>query len=130
MLRPFLSYTTKAHTTFGVVTESTYDWENSKWTIPLIATVSQLLRVGELPIQLQLGPKWYADGPSSAPDWGIRFAFLLLFPRSKRRGMRARTTSSFVASPALPSRSCRDCNARDSAVPTRSDGFRTESSRS
>ena len=26
-LQPFLSYTTKTHTTFGVNTETTYDWE-------------------------------------------------------------------------------------------------------
>jgi hypothetical protein len=76
----FLSYTTKTYTTFGVQTESTYDWTNSKWTIPLIAPVSQLLKIGGHPISLQAGPKLYVEGPSSAPDWGIRFAFIFLFP--------------------------------------------------
>lgn len=79
-LQPFLSYTTKTHTTFGIQTESTYDWTGSKWTIPLIAPVSQILKIGGLPISLQLGPKLYVEGPTSAPDWGIRFAFILLFP--------------------------------------------------
>lgn len=80
-LQPFLSYTTRTHTTFGVQTESTYDWTNSKWTIPLIAPVSQLLKIGGLPISLQAGPKLYVEGPSNAPDWGIRFAFIFLFPK-------------------------------------------------
>lgn len=80
-LQPFLAYTTKTYTTFSLVTESTYDWGKDKWTVPLIATVSQLLKVEDTPIQLQLGPKWYAEGPTRAPDWGIRFALFLLFPR-------------------------------------------------
>jgi hypothetical protein len=31
-LQPFLSYTTKTYTTIGIQTESTYDWEGTKWT--------------------------------------------------------------------------------------------------
>jgi hypothetical protein len=79
-LQPFLSYTTATHTTFGVNTESTYDWSASKWTIPINPFVSQLLKVRGQPISLQLGPKLYVQGPTSAPDWGIRFTFVLLFP--------------------------------------------------
>ncbi len=79
-LQPFLAYTTKTQTTLGIQTESTYDWTNSKWTIPLIAPVSQLLKVGGLPISLQAGPKLTVEGPTGAPDWGLRFAFILLFP--------------------------------------------------
>ena len=39
-LQPFLSYTTKTYTKFGVNTESTYDWENSQWTVPITPPVS------------------------------------------------------------------------------------------
>ena len=79
-LQPFLSYTTSTKTTVAVNTESTYDWENSKWTVPLNANVSQLLKIGGQPISFTLGPKWYPEGPTGAPDWGIRFAVTLLFP--------------------------------------------------
>src|SRR5678816_297417 len=54
-LQPFLSYTTKKYTTFGVNTESTYDWERSQWTVPLNVFVQQLLKIGKQPIALQLG---------------------------------------------------------------------------
>jgi hypothetical protein len=47
----------------------------------LNASVSQLLKLVGQPIQFQLGPKWYAEGPTGAPDWGIRFAVTLLFPK-------------------------------------------------
>ena len=82
-LQPFLSYTTKTYTTFGIQTESTYDWTGTKWTVPLIAPVSQLLKIAGQPISLQLAPKWYAEGPTGAPDWGIRFAVTLLFPKKR-----------------------------------------------
>ena len=79
-LQPFLSYTTGSHTTFGINTEASYDWADSKWTIPINPSVSQLLKIGRQPISLLVGPKLYVEGPRTAPDWGIRFAFVLLFP--------------------------------------------------
>lgn len=79
--QPFLSFTTKSYTTVAVNTESTYDWEASKWTVPLNLMVSQLLKIGGQPMQFQLGPKLYVAGPTGAPDWGIRFAYTLLFPK-------------------------------------------------
>ena len=80
-LQPFVSYTTKSSTTFGLNTESTYDWTHSQWTVPLNASVSQLIRVGKQPIQLSLGVKYYAERPLGGPDWGLRFAVTFLFPK-------------------------------------------------
>lgn len=80
-LQPFLSYTTKSFTSFGLNTESTYDWERDQWTVPLNAFVQQLLKVGKQPISLQLGYRYYAEGPSGAPEWGLRFQVSFLFPK-------------------------------------------------
>jgi hypothetical protein len=80
-LQPFLSFTTKSFTTFGLNTESTYDWTHSQWTVPLNASVSQLVKIGGRPVQFQLGVKYYAEGPKGGPDWGLRFAVTLLFPK-------------------------------------------------
>ena len=80
-LQPFVSYGTKTFTTFGLNTESTYDWSHSQWTVPLNASVSQLLKVGKLPVQLSLGVKYYAERPAGGPDWGLRFAVTFLFPK-------------------------------------------------
>ena len=33
-LQPFINYTTKTHTTFGVDMEATYDWVDDQWTVP------------------------------------------------------------------------------------------------
>ncbi len=80
-LQPFLSYTTRASTTFGVNTESSYDWEWERWTVPVNVTVSQLLKLGPQPIQLTLGGRVYAERPGGGPDAGLRFVVTLLFPR-------------------------------------------------
>lgn len=45
-LQPFVSYTTKKLTTFGVAAEATYDWENHQWSVPVNLSVSQLLKIG------------------------------------------------------------------------------------
>jgi len=43
-LQPFLTYITPSQTTFGLNTESTYDWENNNWSIPINFNVFQLLK--------------------------------------------------------------------------------------
>jgi hypothetical protein len=80
-LQPFVSFTTKKQTTFTLNTESTYDWENSQWTVPVNAQVAQLLKIGKLPVQFQVGARYFAEGPSGSPEWGVRFAVVLLFPK-------------------------------------------------
>ena len=79
-LQPFITYTTKTHTTFGINTEATYDWENPQWTVPLNLFVSQILKIGKQPISIQLGGRYYAEAPSGGPDWGLRLNFTLLYP--------------------------------------------------
>jgi hypothetical protein len=83
-LQPFISYTTKTKTTFGLNTESSYDWHNSQWTVPINLSISQLLKFGKMPVSLALGAKVYATGPSGAPDWGLRFVVTPLFPTGNK----------------------------------------------
>lgn len=80
-LQPFLSYTTKTHTTVGVNTESSYDWENSEWTVPLNAFVTQLVKIGKMPVSLTLGGRYYAEKPEGGPDWGLRAVVTFVFPK-------------------------------------------------
>jgi len=79
-LQPFIAYTIKTKSTFGLNTESTYNWNDNQWTVPLNVSVSQLLRIGRLPVSLAVGGRYYAEGPSGAPEWGLRFVITLLFP--------------------------------------------------
>jgi len=80
-VQPFVAYTWPTATTITLNTESTYDWRNSQWTSPVNLVVSQIVKVGQLPLQFQLGGRYYVEGPSGAPEWGIRFGIVLLLPR-------------------------------------------------
>ena len=80
-LQPFLSYTTKTYTTFGLNTESTYNWQTSQWTVPINASIQQLIKIGKQPIAFQFGYRYYAQRPSEGPEWGLRFAITFLFPK-------------------------------------------------
>jgi hypothetical protein len=81
-LQPFLQYTLPSLTTFGINTESTYNWEAKNWSVPINVTVTQLLKIGEQRLTLQGGARYWADSPDSgAHGWGARFAVTFLFPK-------------------------------------------------
>jgi len=80
-MQPFLAYTTKTSATFGINTETTYDWENEQGIVPLNWSASQLLKLGPLPFQFSFGVRYYAEKPVGGPDWGMRFTVTSLLPK-------------------------------------------------
>lgn len=80
-LQPFLTYTWPTATTLGLNSESTYNWSDSEWTIPLNLFVSQVVKFGNQPVQFQIGGRYYADSPDNGPEWGLRFTVTFLFPK-------------------------------------------------
>lgn len=80
-VQPFVSFITPAKTTYTLNSESTYDWERDQWLVPVNAMVSQLVTFGGQPVQFSLGARYYVEGPAGGPEWGIRAAVTLLFPR-------------------------------------------------
>jgi len=80
-MQPFLTYTTKTHTSFTLQSESTYDWTRSQWSVPIHFLVSQLAKIGGQPVQFQVGARYWADSPQvGAHGWGLRATLTLLFP--------------------------------------------------
>jgi len=81
-MQPFIAYTTPDAWTYGLNTESTYNWNAEEWSVPLNLTVAKLIKVGKQPISLQAGLRYWADSPDSGPDGiGARFAITFLFPK-------------------------------------------------
>jgi hypothetical protein len=58
-IQPSVSYITKTKTTFGISSESTYDWENEVWSVPVNFTVAQLFKIGQ---QIMQSPSARAIG--------------------------------------------------------------------
>lgn len=81
-LQPFVVYITHTYTSFILNTESTYDWKNEQWSVPINATVSQMLKIGNQPISIYLGGRYWADAPDSgASGFGLRTGVTFLFPK-------------------------------------------------
>ena len=79
-MQPFVSYTFPTFTTLNLSTEATYNWTTQRWTVPVIAGVSQLLKLGSQPISVGLSGKYTPVQPIGAPAWGIRLSVTMLFP--------------------------------------------------
>ena len=72
-LQPFLTYTTPTQWTFAVNTESSYDWENEQWSVPVNASASKLMRFGTQLVSLGGGVRYWLDSPDSgAEGFGVQ----------------------------------------------------------
>ena len=80
-LQPFISYTTHNAWTFGVNTESTYNWETEEWSVPINFTVAKLVKFDQQPVSFTAGVRYWAESPESGPDGvGFRGVVTFLFP--------------------------------------------------
>jgi hypothetical protein len=84
-LQPFLAYTTKNAWTFTLNTESTYQWLDGEWSVPLNLQVSKLVKMGQLPVSLFAGARYWVSSPDreGPTGWGARFGLTLLFPAGR-----------------------------------------------
>ena len=81
-VQPFLAYITQSKTTFSLNTESTYDWKNEDWAVPVNFSVSQLLKAGNQMLQVQGGLRYWADSSDFGPEGlGARIQLTFLFPK-------------------------------------------------
>jgi hypothetical protein len=80
--QPFVTYTTKTAWTYGLNTESTYDWRSDQWGVPIHLFVSKLVRYGKQPVSYLGSLRCWATSPTNGPqDCGFRVAVTLLFPK-------------------------------------------------
>jgi hypothetical protein len=81
-MQPFLTYITPKQMTFGVNTESTYDWESKDWSVPINVNVFQLTKIGNQLVQIGAGVRYWLDSPDAGPEgWGLRLNFVLVYPK-------------------------------------------------
>jgi hypothetical protein len=67
-IQPFVSCTFPDGLSLAANTETTYDWKGGQWTVPLQAGVSKVFTFGKLPVSFALNGRYWAEGPTSAPD--------------------------------------------------------------
>jgi hypothetical protein len=80
-VQPFVSYTTADKWTFSLNTESTYNWDSQKLSVPVNVVVSKLVKFGNQPVSLFVGARYHAITPNSGPKgFGARAGIIFLFP--------------------------------------------------
>ena len=80
-LQPFLTYALGQGRTLSLNTESTYNWDEDQWTVPINLGVSQVFKVGDQMLSAQIGGRYYVEAPEGAPRWGLRATLTFLFPK-------------------------------------------------
>jgi len=81
-LQPFISYSTKKATSITLNTESTYNWVDETWSVPINFTVGQIIKLGGKPVQITGGVRYWAESPDEAAEgWGARLVVTYLFPK-------------------------------------------------
>lgn len=80
-LQPFVTRSLGQGRTLTVNLESTYDWEASQWNVPLNLSYSKVSKIGNQRVSYLGGVRAYLEAPDGGPDWGVRLALTLLYPR-------------------------------------------------
>ena len=81
-LQPFVTYS-KSGWSFAINSEAVANWKaagGEQWTVPVNFSVSKVLKLGNKPISMGAGPRFYAKTPTGGPSWGFRWNITLLFP--------------------------------------------------
>lgn len=80
-LQPFVSKALGKGRTITLNTESSYNWEDSQWTVPLNLQYTVVKRWGKQLVSIGGGGRVFLETPDGGPDWGLRLIVTLLYPR-------------------------------------------------
>jgi len=85
LVQPFINYNFKHAWYLTTAPILTADWEASHdnmWTVPVGGGVGKIIKIGKLPLNLQLAAYYNVVTPKDlGADWQLRFQLQLLFPK-------------------------------------------------
>ncbi|TNV11867.1 transporter [Buttiauxella sp. B2] len=82
-LQPFVSYTTPDAISYSFNSESTYDWTQDQWSVPVNFNITKVTKIGSQIIQFGGGFRYWVHTPEeTGPEGlGIRLNLTFLFPQ-------------------------------------------------
>lgn len=80
LLQPFVSYNLGHGRSVSLSLDSNYNWEAAQWTLPLNLDATQVFKIKDQAMSIQIGGRYYADGPSGSAKWGLRTTLTFMFP--------------------------------------------------
>lgn len=84
LIQPFVNYNLPDAWYVVSAPIITADWEASsddRWTVPIGAGVGKIVRIGQLPVNAQVGGYYNVVRPDNGAEWQLRIQIQLLFPR-------------------------------------------------
>jgi hypothetical protein len=80
-VQPFLSYAASGGWTYTLNTEASYDWKAEQWSVPVNFQIAKLTKLGNQPVSITGGVKYWAESPDAGPHGlGGRLALTFIFP--------------------------------------------------
>lgn len=81
-VQPFVAYTWPNAWTASVQSETSYNWENDRWSVPINVAVAKLVKIGRLPVSLQAGAGYWLESPDAAAGgWRFRLQANFVLPK-------------------------------------------------
>jgi len=83
-IQPFINFNFPEEWYLAASPVMTANWKaesGQKWTIHLGGGIGKIVKVGRLPVNLQVQGFWDAVHPDSGPRWSLRPQIQFLFPR-------------------------------------------------
>ncbi len=81
-VQPFVSYITPKKLTYYINTESTYDWNQKKWSVPVNFGANQLMKFGNQLMQIGGGARYWVESSDAGPKgWALRVNVVFVFPK-------------------------------------------------
>ncbi len=81
-VQPFVAYTWPSAWTVSVQSETNYNWETEKWSVPVNVAVSKLVKLGPLPVSLSAGTGYWMESPDTAAEgWRFRLQANFVLPK-------------------------------------------------
>jgi len=83
-IQPFLNYNLPDGwylTASPIITANLMAEGSQQWTVPLGGGVGKIVRIGKLPVNLQLAGYYNVEHPDAGPEWSIRFQIQLMLPK-------------------------------------------------
>ena len=82
--QPFMSYTYPSSLTLTLNSETTYDWNSKKASIPINVTATKIVNLNGQLISIGGGARYWAHDTDASPkDFGVRLIASFIFPKSK-----------------------------------------------
>ncbi len=80
-IQPWVTYELGNGRSVSITSQSSYDWIEHEWTVPLNVGFAQIVNFGQQPVQIQIGGIYMLTAPADVPKWGLQTTLTFLFPK-------------------------------------------------